>query len=84
MRRMQANLAYLANIAERSSRPNQVPLPWPPLMGVPTTGPPQLPEMYLRLQKMFPAWKPHQPQQKGAGNLSPGLGSGSGGGTPGS
>jgi hypothetical protein len=75
---MQSNLAYLANVAERSTRPNQPNMPWPPLMGVPTTGPSQLPEMYVRLQNMFPAWKAQQAQQKG-GNLSPRPGSG---GTP--
>jgi hypothetical protein len=80
MRRMQSNLAYLANVAERSTRPNQPNMPWPPLMGVPTTGPSQLPEMYLKLQNMVPAWKVQQAQQK-AGNLSPGPGSS--GGTPG-
>lgn len=82
MRRIQSNLAYLANVAERSSRPQQAQMPWPPLMGVPTTGPSQLPEMYIKLQNMFPAWKTHQAQQKiggSGGNLSPG----SGVGTPG-
>lgn len=78
MRRMQSNLAYLANVAERSSRPQQAQMPWPPLMGVPTTGPSQLPEMYIKLQNMFPAWKTQQAQQKigGGGNLSPGSGVG--------
>ncbi|KAE9994757.1 hypothetical protein EG327_003021 [Venturia inaequalis] len=85
MRRMQSNLAYLANVAERASRPTQAQMPWPPLMSVPTTGPSQLPEMYVKLQNMFPAWKTHQAQQKtvgggGGGNLSPGSGVGTPGG----
>jgi hypothetical protein len=66
---MQSNLAYLANVAERG-RPNQPNMPWPPLMGVPTTGPHALPEMYTRLQNMFPAWKAQQANK--AASMSPG------------
>lgn len=85
MRRMQSNLAYLANVAERVTRPNQAHIPWPHLIGLlPTSGPPQITEMYVRLQNMFPAWKMQQAQQKagggGGGNLSPGSGVGTPGG----
>lgn len=56
MRRMQANLAYLANVAERSNRPQTQVLPHPPIMIAPAS-PPSLVEKYAAMQSLFPAWK---------------------------
>jgi hypothetical protein len=56
MRRMQANLAYLANVAERGNRPNIQNMAWPPIMAAPSS-PATLVEMYTKLQGLFPDWK---------------------------
>jgi hypothetical protein len=56
MRRMQANLAYLANVAERGNRPDSRNLQWPPIMAAPAS-PAALAEMYTKLQGLFPDWK---------------------------
>jgi hypothetical protein len=56
MRRMQANLAYLANVAERGNRPDNRNLQWPPIMAAPAS-PASLAEMYTKLQALFPDWK---------------------------
>ncbi|KAF2436086.1 hypothetical protein EJ08DRAFT_655780 [Tothia fuscella] len=57
MRRMQANLAYLANVAERNNRPTSQQLPHPPIMIPPTLPTTTLTEQYTKLQSLFPAWK---------------------------
>jgi hypothetical protein len=59
MRRMQANLAYLANVAERPNRPSNQVMHWPPIMVAPAS-PPNLVEMYTKLQTLFPRWKEQQ------------------------
>ncbi|KIW05505.1 uncharacterized protein PV09_03388 [Verruconis gallopava] len=64
LRRMQANLAYLASLAERHQKPNATPSnapPWPQIMTAPP-GDEKLAAMYNRLQSLFPQWKVHQQQ----------------------
>ncbi|KAK7565587.1 hypothetical protein IWX49DRAFT_587183 [Phyllosticta citricarpa] len=53
MRRLQANLSYLATTYERKAN-----LPGPAIMGVPSSPPfpAGLAEMYTRLQTLFPGW----------------------------
>jgi hypothetical protein len=62
LRRMQANLAYLASLAERHQKPGQAagqPPPWPQVMTAPP-GDEKLGQMYARLQALFPAWRVQQ------------------------
>lgn len=65
MRRLQANLAFLAQNAEKHTKPNQNIMPGPAIMVAPSS-PDELVKLYSRLQSLFPGWK-------GAPNkLSPG------------
>jgi hypothetical protein len=59
LRRMQANLAYLASLAERHQKPNANAPPWPQVMTAPP-GDEKLAGMYARLQGLFPMWRVHQ------------------------
>lgn len=56
MRRLQANLSYLASFADRHNNPNKPVPPGPAIMMVPaaTQG---LTDMYTKLQALFPGWK---------------------------
>lgn len=70
MRRLQANLAYLASVADRPHKPwNSVPL-WPAIMAPPekpkgpageeageTPGEKELRESYENLGELWPDWK---------------------------
>ncbi|KAF1963599.1 hypothetical protein CC80DRAFT_9655 [Byssothecium circinans] len=56
MRRLQANLAFLAQSAERYSKPNQSIMPGPAIMNPPNS-PDELVKAYLKLQTLFPGWK---------------------------
>src|ERR1051326_6424899 len=56
LRRLQANLSYLATTAERAQKPNQPVPPGPAIMMAPPC-PPSVVEMYGRLQSLFPGWK---------------------------
>lgn len=63
MRRLQANLAYLATIADRSKKPGNVVPPGPQIL----TPPPNVPgmeELYARLNELFPEASRHAAQQK--------------------
>ncbi|KAF2808103.1 uncharacterized protein BDZ99DRAFT_392203 [Mytilinidion resinicola] len=63
MRRLQANLSYLATTAERAHKPAaQVP-PGPAIMATPST-PPALSQLYTKLQVLFPGWKGQQQPMK--------------------
>ena len=59
MRRLQANLSYLATTAERAHKPTHAIPPGPAIMSVPAT-PPALAELYTKLQGLFPGWKGQQ------------------------
>ena len=65
LRRMQANLAYLANLAERHQKPNQQQHPWPQVMTAPP-GDETLAPMYAQLQTLFPQWKLQQQRMAAA------------------
>jgi hypothetical protein len=72
MRRLQANLAYLATIADRSKKPGNVVPPGPQIL----TPPPNVPgmeELYARLNELFPEGNrnPTTPAQQKPGQ--PGL-----------
>ena len=56
MRRLQANLAFLAQNAEKHSKPNQNMMPGPAIMVAPAS-PDELVKLYSRLQSLFPGWK---------------------------
>lgn len=56
MRRLQANLAFLAQNAERHTKPNQNILPGPAIMTLPSS-PEDLVKLYTKLQSLFPGWK---------------------------
>jgi hypothetical protein len=63
MRRLQANLAYLATIADRSKKPGNAVPPGPQIL----TPPPNVPgmeELYARLNELFPEASRHAAQQK--------------------
>ncbi|KAJ4303391.1 hypothetical protein N0V90_002284 [Kalmusia sp. IMI 367209] len=62
MRRLQANLAFLAQNAERHTKPNQNIMPGPAIMVAPSS-PDELVKLYSRLQGLFPGWKgaPNKP-----------------------
>lgn len=78
MRRLQANLAYLATIADRSKKPSGVVPQMPAIM----TPPPNLPavnELYVRLNELFSRsakastpQRPSPPSMQGNGGPSPG------------
>lgn len=56
MRRLQANLAYLAQNAEKVPKPGQQMQPGPAIMSVPASHP-ELGKLYTKLQELFPGWK---------------------------
>lgn len=56
MRRLQANLAYLAQNAEKNHKPGQQIQPGPAIMSPPAS-PPELVKLYRKLQELFPGWK---------------------------
>jgi len=56
MRRLQANLAFLAQNAERHTKPNQNIQPGPAIM-TPPPSPDELVKLYVKLQSLFPGWK---------------------------
>ncbi|KAL5389194.1 hypothetical protein DPSP01_002508 [Paraphaeosphaeria sporulosa] len=62
MRRLQANLAFLAQNAEKHTKPNQNIMPGPAIMVAPSS-PDDLVKLYSRLQSLFPGWKgaPNKP-----------------------
>ncbi|OCK84517.1 hypothetical protein K432DRAFT_378543 [Lepidopterella palustris CBS 459.81] len=59
MRRLQANLSYLATTAERAHKPSQVIPPGPAIMSVPSSYP-ALSDLYTKLQALFPGWRGQQ------------------------
>jgi len=63
MRRLQANLAYLAQSAEKHSKPGQQAHPGPAIMSVPTTSA-ELAKLYQKLVELFPGWKGQTTQPK--------------------
>ena len=65
LRRMQANLAYLASVAERHQKPNAQTPPWPQVMSAPP-GDERLAAMYSRLQALFPQWRVQQQRMAAA------------------
>ncbi|KAF2088579.1 hypothetical protein K490DRAFT_39421 [Saccharata proteae CBS 121410] len=71
MRRLQANLSWLATSAERSHKPNQVIPPGPAIMAAPQQ-PQVLMEMYNKLQTMFPGWKGQLPKTGQSPGRQPG------------
>ncbi|KAF2659510.1 hypothetical protein K491DRAFT_712543 [Lophiostoma macrostomum CBS 122681] len=72
MRRLQSNLAYLAQNAEKVQNPdkfksNQALLPGPAIMTVPSSLPSELVELYQKLQSLFPNWKGQAPMKASPG-----------------
>ncbi|KAH7410287.1 hypothetical protein DE146DRAFT_345234 [Phaeosphaeria sp. MPI-PUGE-AT-0046c] len=63
MRRLQANLAYLAQNAENKHKPGQAIQPGPAIMSVPVA-PPELSKLYQKLVELFPGWKGQTAQMK--------------------
>ncbi|KAL6710531.1 hypothetical protein ACN47E_008579 [Coniothyrium glycines] len=63
MRRLQANLAYLAQNAEKNHKPGQQIQPGPAIMSSPAA-PVELTRLYTRLQELFPGWKGQTAQMK--------------------
>jgi hypothetical protein len=63
MRRLQANLAYLAQNAEKVPKPGQQLQPGPAIMSIPAA-PAELAKLYTKLQELFPGWKGQTPQMK--------------------
>lgn len=63
MRRLQSNLAFLAQNAEKNHKPNQPIQPGPTIMTAPSS-PPQLVELYTKLQGLYPGWKGQAAQMK--------------------
>lgn len=63
MRRLQCNLAYLAQNAEKNHKPNQPIQPGPAIMTTPSS-PPELVELYTKLQGLYPGWKGQTAQMK--------------------
>lgn len=59
MRRLQANLSYLAAHAEKEKKPDQPVPPGPAIMTVPTS-PAAVVDMYTKLQGLFPGWRGQQ------------------------
>lgn len=55
MRRLQANLAFLATNAEKHTKPNQAVMPGPAIMNPPAS-PEQLVVLYNKLKTLFPGW----------------------------
>lgn len=78
MRRLQVNLAYLAQSAEKTHKPGQQLQPGPAIMSAPSA-PVDLVKLYTKLQDLFPGWKGGTvaqvkqspgPQQRTNSNLS--------------
>lgn len=63
MRRLQANLAYLAQNAEKNHKPGQPLQPGPAIMSIPTA-PAELAKLYQKLADLFPGWKGQTAQMK--------------------
>jgi hypothetical protein len=63
MRRLQANLAYLAQNAESNKKPGQALQPGPAIMSVPAA-PVELVKLYQKLVELFPGWKGQTAQMK--------------------
>ena len=63
MRRLQANLAYLAQNAEKNHKPGQQIQPGPAIMSPPAS-PVELTKLYTKLQELFPGWKGQTSQMK--------------------
>ncbi|EMD66510.1 hypothetical protein COCSADRAFT_35021 [Bipolaris sorokiniana ND90Pr] len=63
MRRLQANLAYLAQNAEKVPKPGQQMQPGPAIMSVPPSHV-DLAKLYTKLQELFPGWKGQSAQMK--------------------
>ncbi|PSN64421.1 hypothetical protein BS50DRAFT_636603 [Corynespora cassiicola Philippines] len=63
MRRLQSNLAFLAQNAEKNHKPNQAIQPGPAIMTIPSS-PPELAELYSKLQGLYPGWKGQAAQMK--------------------
>ncbi|KAF2195332.1 hypothetical protein K469DRAFT_698908 [Zopfia rhizophila CBS 207.26] len=70
MRRLQCNLAYLAQNAEKNHKPNQPIQPGPAIMTIPQS-PPQLVELYIKLQGLYPGWKGQQKASPGPQRPNP-------------
>ncbi|KAF2134533.1 hypothetical protein P153DRAFT_279149, partial [Dothidotthia symphoricarpi CBS 119687] len=56
VRRLQANLSYMAQQCEKHAKPNQPLQPGPAIMSAPST-PDELVKLYIKLQNLFPGWK---------------------------
>ncbi|GME27390.1 hypothetical protein BKCO1_3700057 [Neofusicoccum parvum] len=56
MRRLQANLSYLASFADHTQNPHKPVPPGPAIMTIPAS-PQALAEMYTKLGTLFPGWK---------------------------
>ncbi|KAL5120772.1 hypothetical protein ACEQ8H_001253 [Pleosporales sp. CAS-2024a] len=63
MRRLQTNLTFLAQNAEKSHKPGQPVQPGPAIMSIPT-GPPDIVKLYQKLTDLFPGWKGQAAQMK--------------------
>jgi hypothetical protein len=63
MRRLQANLAFLAQNAEKNHKPNTPVQPGPAIMSVPSA-PTELAKLYQKLGELFPGWKGQNAQLK--------------------
>lgn len=63
MRRLQANLAFLAQNAEKNPKPGQQIQPGPAIMSVPAA-PAELVKLYQKLAELFPGWKGQTAQMK--------------------
>jgi hypothetical protein len=63
MRRLQANLAYLAQNAEKHNKPGQPIQPGPAIMSIPSA-PAELMTLYTKLVDLFPGWKGQSAQVK--------------------
>jgi hypothetical protein len=69
MRRLQANLAFLAQNAEKHTKPNLNIMPGPAIMVAPLAppSPDELVKLYTRLQSLFPGWKGGAPNKPSPG-----------------
>ncbi|KAF2822808.1 hypothetical protein CC86DRAFT_300092 [Ophiobolus disseminans] len=63
MRRLQANLAFLAQNAEKNPKPGQQVQPGPAIMSIPAA-PADLVKLYQKLVDLFPGWKGQTAQMK--------------------
>ncbi|KAH8727870.1 hypothetical protein GQ44DRAFT_76759 [Phaeosphaeriaceae sp. PMI808] len=63
MRRLQANLAYLAQNAEKNPKPGQQIQPGPAIMSIPTAHL-ELGRLYQKLIELYPGWKGQTAQMK--------------------